>query len=60
MIDNKVSGSKKAMYLYEKFDKTLVTLLIGNNLVNIALSTFAVIFFTQLISNLDESMINFW
>ena len=58
MIDNKVSGSKKAMYLYEKFDKTLVTLLIGNNLVNIALSTFAVIFFTQLISNLDESMIS--
>ena len=58
MIDNKVSGSKKAMYLYEKFDKTLVTLLIGNNLVNIALSTFAVIFFTQLIVNLDENMIS--
>ena len=47
-IEGKVSGAKKALLLYEKFDRTLTILLIGNNLVNVALSTFAVAFFTAL------------
>ena len=47
-IENKVIGAKKALYLYERFDKTITTLLIGNNLVNVLLSTIAVIFFTDL------------
>lgn len=48
LIENKKSGAKKALILYEKFDRTLTTLLIGNNLVNVALSTIAVTFFTAL------------
>ena len=58
MIDNKVAGSKKAMYLYEKFDKTLITLLIGNNIVNVGVSTIAVIFFARLIIDVEESTIS--
>ena len=49
--ESKVTGAKKAIYLYDHYDKTLTTLLIGNNLVNVALSTIAVIFFTQLAIN---------
>lgn len=47
-IDNKAKGSKMAFNLYNKFDRTLTTLLIGNNLVNVATSTLAVTFFTLL------------
>ena len=53
--EGKVGGAKKAIYLYEHYDKTLTTLLIGNNLVNVALSTIAVIFFTQLA--IDENIV---
>ncbi len=53
--ENKEKGSKKAIYLYEHYDKTLTTLLIGNNLVNVALSTIAVIFFTKLA--VDENIV---
>ncbi|MGM9969762.1 MAG: hemolysin family protein [Anaeroplasma sp.] len=52
-IDEKKPGAKKAIYLYEHFDRTLTTLLIGNNLVNVALSTMAVTFFTRLAINKD-------
>lgn len=47
-IENRKKGAKKALQLTEKFDKVLTTLLIGNNFVNVALSTIAVTFFTQL------------
>lgn len=47
-VEDRRAGAKKALFLTERFDKTLTTLLVGNNLVNTALSTIAVTFFTQL------------
>lgn len=47
-IEGKVAGAKNAIILYEKFDRTVTTLLIGNNLVNVGLSTIAVLFFTKI------------
>ena len=52
-IEERKGGAKKALSLYESFDKTLITLLIGNNLVNVALSTLAVLWFAYLIENQD-------
>ena len=50
-IEDRKYGAKKALQLYDSFDKTLITLLIGNNLVNVALSTLAVMWFSYLIKN---------
>ena len=52
-IEERKAGAKKALSLYESFDKTLITLLIGNNLVNVALSTLAVFWFAYLIEVQD-------
>ncbi len=52
-VEDRKRGAKKALALTEHFDKTLTTLLIGNNLVNVALSTIAVTFFTLLAINED-------
>lgn len=49
MVEDRKSGAKKALQLAEDFDKTVTTLLIGNNIVNTALSTVAVGFFTKLV-----------
>ncbi|WP_163151388.1 hemolysin family protein [Anoxybacillus sp. MB8] len=35
-VDEKRRGSKKALYITENFDKALSTILVGNNIVNIA------------------------
>lgn len=40
-MEEKKKGAKKAVYIAEKFDNTLTTLLIGNNLVNIGATTIA-------------------
>ena len=48
MVEDRKSGAKKALQLAEDFDKTVTTLLIGNNIVNTALSTVAVGFFIKL------------
>ena len=56
LIENKQKGAIKALNLYEKFDRTLTTLLVGNNLVNVALSTIAVTFFLQLA--IDENWVS--
>ena len=48
LVEERTAGAKKALQLASKFDKTLIVLLIGNNIVNISLSTIAVIFFTDL------------
>lgn len=50
-VEDRKRGAKKALQLSEHFDKTLTTLLIGNNLVNVALSTISVTFFTKLAIN---------
>ncbi|MDE7214086.1 MAG: DUF21 domain-containing protein, partial [Anaeroplasmataceae bacterium] len=48
LVEDRKRGAKKALQMAEDFDKTVTTLLIGNNIVNTALSTIAVLFFIQL------------
>ena len=48
LVEDRKAGAKKALQLREKFDKTLIVLLIGNNLVNVAISTLFVLFLTKL------------
>ena len=52
-IENKVKGAKNAMFCYEHYEKILVTLLVGNNLVNTALSAIATMLFLRLGMNED-------
>lgn len=47
-VENRRRGSKIALSCAENFDRTLTTLLIGNNIVNTALATISVGFFTML------------
>lgn len=56
LADNKVKGARKAIYITERYDKTLSTILIGNNLVNIALTTICAYIFSTLI--VDPSLAN--
>ena len=51
LADNKVKGARKAIYITEHYDKTLSTILIGNNLVNIALTTICAYVFSTLIAD---------
>ncbi len=51
LVEKDVSGSKKALWIVEYFDRTLTTLLVGNNLANIALATVSVIFWSQIFTN---------
>ena len=51
LAEEKKRGARKAMVLIDNYDRTLTTILIGNNLVNIAASTTSVFIFTQLILN---------
>lgn len=44
-VEERKTGAKKALFCVEHFDRTLTTLLVGNNIVNTALSTFALTFF---------------
>lgn len=44
-VEERKTGAKKALFCVENFDRTLTTLLVGNNIVNTALSTFALTFF---------------
>ena len=55
LIEKDVSGSKKALWIVENFDRTLTTLLVGNNLANIALATVSVIIFTQIFGQMPNS-----
>ena len=51
LADNKVRGARKAIYITEHYDKTLSTILIGNNLVNIALTTICAYIFSTLFTD---------
>lgn len=51
LADNKVKGARKAVYITEHYDKTLSTILIGNNLVNIGTTTICAYIFSTLIAN---------
>lgn len=44
-VEERKTGAKKALFCVEHFDRILTTLLVGNNIVNTALSTFALTFF---------------
>ncbi len=48
LVEDRKSGAKKALQMADNFDKTVTTLLIGNNIVNTALSVIAVGFFAKL------------
>ncbi len=48
-MEKRKPGAKKALELSENFERILTTLLVGNNLVNTALSTIALTFFMQLV-----------
>ena len=43
LVEKDIHGSKKALWIVEYFDRTLTTLLVGNNLANIALATVSVL-----------------
>ena len=49
LVEDRRSGAKKALYLAENFDKTVTTLLIGNNIVNTTLAVVSVKFFADLV-----------
>lgn len=51
LADSNVKGARKAIYITEHYEKTLSTILIGNNLVNIALTTICAYIFGRLIVN---------
>ncbi|MBU1145135.1 MAG: hemolysin family protein [Firmicutes bacterium] len=55
LVDQNIKGSKKAYWIVENFDKALTTLLVGNNLSNIALTTVSVILFTGFFRDLPNS-----
>ena len=56
LVELNKPGSKKALWIVDNFDKTLTTLLVGNNLANIGLATISVIFFTGIFGGIsDES-----
>lgn len=47
--EEKRRGARRALYICENFDKTLSTILVGNNLVNIASTTICAYLFTKFI-----------
>lgn len=48
-VEEKKKGAKKALWIAENYDRTLTTILVGNNFVNIAATTIAGILFIRLI-----------
>ena len=51
LADNNVRGARKAIYITEHYEKTLSTILIGNNIVNIGVTTICAYIFSTLIAN---------
>ncbi len=51
MADENVKGARRALLICENYDKMLSTILVGNNLVNIANTTLAAYLFSQLIAD---------
>ena len=49
--DEKVKGARRAQYVIDNYDKALVCLLVGNNLVNIASTTLCAYMFSKFIIN---------
>lgn len=55
LAQNGDKRAKLAMKLDDKYDKLLISVLVGNNVVNIALSTIATMFFVDIIAGADPS-----
>lgn len=51
MREKEVRGSVKALKMLDEYDKTITTLLIGNNIVNIGASSLATVLFTKLLGS---------
>lgn len=51
MEEKEIKGSKTALKFLDQYDKTITTLLIGNNIVNIGASSIATIFCTKLLGS---------
>lgn len=56
-IEDGKKGSKKALWIEDHFDLTLSTILVGNNLANIALATLSVSVFSDIFTG-QETLIN--
>jgi len=55
LVELNKSGSKKALWIVDNFDKTLTTLLVGNNLANIGLASVSVLFFKGLFTSVENA-----
>jgi CBS domain containing-hemolysin-like protein len=55
LVDQNIHGSKKALWIIENFHKALTTLLVGNNLANIALASVSVLLFTSFFSGYENT-----
>jgi len=51
LADNNVRGARKAIYITEHYEKTLSTILIGNNIVNIGVTTICAYIFSTIFTN---------
>lgn len=58
LIESRVTGSRKTMYCIENYDRTLTTILVGNNIVNTAMSVLAVTFFASIFTTLSNDQIS--
>lgn len=55
--ENGKKSAERALKIIEKYDKTLTTILIGNNIVNILTSSLATVLFIDLLGNADKGSI---
>jgi putative hemolysin len=58
-IEDHKKGSKKAYWIHDHFDLTLSTILVGNNLANIALATISVGVFSRIFENSETLVMVF-
>lgn len=54
MADNGSKGAERALRVIKKYDKTITTILIGNNIVNIATSSIATLLTIAIMNNINE------
>ncbi len=50
-IEEGKNGAKKALWIHERFDRVLTTILVGNNLANVALATISASVFVQIFAD---------
>ncbi len=55
-IEDNKKGAKKAFWIHERFDRVLTTILVGNNLANIALATISAGVFSRIFAD-NETLV---